>query len=142
MLFIPTSRNGLFAQRFFIQSKFRARGNHYSNQGETISYRVTSFLLLEVIFNAFFEYISACESSFGVVETFFLTNLSFQLVESEFLFSGNSIIFYLQLFFLFGETIISPKIRFQQLYFQQQLKDFLERSFPPDGRQTINGRSL
>ena len=98
-----------------VETDFLAGKNHnpfFPCRGN-VSYRVTSFLLLETIFNAFFKYISACESSFGVVETFFLTNLSFQLVESEFLFSGNSIIFYLQLFFLFGETIISPKIRFQ-----------------------------
>ena len=46
-----------------------------------------------------------------VVKTFFLTNLSFGLVESEFLFSGNSIVLSTA-FFLLTETIISSKIRF------------------------------
>ena len=58
-------------------------------QVKAISYRATSFLLLETIFCAFFHiYSIRWKQFFGVVETyFFLTNPSFRLVESEFLFS-------------------------------------------------------
>ena len=40
----------------FIRSKFCASGNHYSNEGEPISYRVTSLLLLQP-FSRHFVYI-------------------------------------------------------------------------------------
>ena len=44
-------------------------------------------------------------------ENVFLINLSFGLVESEFLFSGKSTVLSTA-FFLLAETIISSKIRF------------------------------
>ena len=81
-------------------------------QVKAISYRATSFLLLETIFCAFFHiYSIRWKQFFGVVETyFFLTNPSFRLVESEFLFSEKSI----------------PLVG---------MKDFLETLFPLDGKK-------
>ena len=58
MLFIQTTSNGFFSQCSLIQSNFRAIGNHYSNYGEVLSQRVASLLLLEIIFCAFFIYIT------------------------------------------------------------------------------------
>ena len=48
--FIPVSGHRFSAWCSFIQSKFCASGNHYSNQGKAIFYRVTSLLVLETIF--------------------------------------------------------------------------------------------
>ena len=48
---------------------------------------------------------------FGIVKTYFLTNPSFRLMESEFLFNGNSILLFTALVLL-AENIISSKIRF------------------------------
>ena len=62
----------------FIQSKFCASGNHYSNEGEPVSHRVTSLLLLQpfsrhfvdiniykYIYIYIYTYISASEGSFS-----------------------------------------------------------------------------
>ena len=101
-----------FLVLFFIQRKFCASRNHYSNEGEPISYRVT-FLPLLHPFSTHFVYIYLykyiyiniyiyiyiykyvyllVQAVFRHSENIFLTNPSFQLVEAEFLFSGNCIL--------------------------------------------------
>ena len=86
----------------FIQSKFCASGNHYSNEGEPVSYRVTSLLLLQP-FSRHFVYINIyiyiyiytflpVKAVFQLSENVFLTNPSFGLVEAEFFFSGMNIL--------------------------------------------------
>ena len=57
MPFIPTSGNGFFSSVVLFRANVDAIANLYSNKGKTISYRVTSLLLLETIFCAFYIYI-------------------------------------------------------------------------------------
>ena len=64
----------------FIQSKLCAGGNHYSNWGEVVSYRVTSLPVFETIFYAFLPVKVVFRRS---EKGFFLTNPSFRMTESE-----------------------------------------------------------
>ena len=93
----------------FIQNTFCASGNHYS------SLWWSHFLwknILPTIGNHFLRtfgiYLPAGESSFSAQwKRIFLKNPSSRLMESEFLFNGNS--FYLKLFFLLPESSLALK---------------------------------
>ena len=96
MLFIPTSGNRILVLCSFIRSKYCASGNHYSSKGEAIPYTVTCLLLLETIYYAFFTYVFLPVKAdfWRSGNLLFLTNPSFRLVESEFLFRANSILLF------------------------------------------------
>ena len=72
---------------------------------------MSNLLVLETIFYGFFRYSCPWKQLFHVVETYFLKNPSFWLVESEFQSIGNNILLFTA-FFLLVETIISSKLRF------------------------------
>ena len=98
--FIPASENGFSAQCLFIQSKFCASGNHYSNQGEAIFYSNFSPTIGNHVLRAFVD-IPGGERSFSAQwKRILLTNPSFQLVESEFLSIGNSILLFTVFYWL------------------------------------------
>ena len=89
MLFIPTKWNGFCVWCSFTQCKFRAVGNHYSNQGEAISDSVASLLLLETFF-----YASVCIYIFLPLKAVFRRSGDLFLRNPEFLFSGNSMLLF------------------------------------------------
>ena len=68
---------------------------------------------------------------------FFLTKPSFRLVESEFLFSGNSILLFTAFLSSCGNHCL-----LQNPFPLVKMKDFLETSFPLDGKKAITGGIL
>ena len=86
---------------FSINSILFASGNHYWNYAEANFYRQTSLFLVETAFLAsekpffpFIRYSRQWKQFLPQMETLFLTNSSFQLVETNFLSSRNSIVIF------------------------------------------------